>query len=67
MTAQYPNAVFLNLGCGPDNCFERVNNGRMLWFDIDLPDSIAVRKRVYEETERRKMLGADVLDTVWVG
>lgn len=67
LTGKYPDAVFLNLGCGLDNRFERVDNGRLLWFDIDLPDSIAVRKKVYQETERRRMLGADVLDTVWPG
>lgn len=67
LTDKYPDAVFLNLGCGLDNRFERVDNGRLLWFDIDLPDSIAIRKKAYQETERRRMIGADVTDTVWTG
>ncbi len=66
LTGKYPDAVFLNLGCGLDNRFERVDNGKLLWFDIDLPDSIVVRKKVYQETEHRRMLGADVMDPLWI-
>lgn len=63
---KYPGAVFVNLGCGLDNRFERVDNGSIVWFDVDLPDSIAVRKKVYEETQRRKMIGGDIFDKKWI-
>jgi O-methyltransferase involved in polyketide biosynthesis len=33
------------MGCGLDNRFERVDNGKIRWFDVDLPGSIAVRKK----------------------
>lgn len=63
---KYPDAVCVNMGCGLDNRFQRVDNGRITWFDVDLPDSIGIRKRVYEETERRRMIGASVIDTDWI-
>ena len=34
---KYPEAVCVNLGCGLDARFYRVDNGRILWYDIDLP------------------------------
>lgn len=42
---QYPDAVCINLGCGFDDKFSQVDNGKLQWFDVDLADQIAVRKR----------------------
>lgn len=66
LVKQYPQAAFVNLGCGLDNRFERVDNGQILWFDIDLPDTIEVRRKVYRDTDRRRMISGSVLDTDWV-
>ena len=41
---KYPDAVCINLGCGFDDKFSQVDNGRLQWFDVDLPDQIAVRR-----------------------
>ena len=60
-----PQSVVANLGCGFDNRFERVDNGKILWFDIDLPDSIAARKKAFPERERVAMLPCDVLKKDW--
>ena len=38
---KYPDAVCINLGCGFDDKFSQVDNGRLTWFDVDLPDQIA--------------------------
>lgn len=62
---KHPDAVCINLGCGLDDRFSRVDNGRILWYDIDLPDSIDVRRKAFEDTERRKMLSVNVLENVW--
>ncbi|MCM1464269.1 MAG: class I SAM-dependent methyltransferase [Bacteroidales bacterium] len=45
LLAQYPDAVCVNIGCGLDDRFSRVNNGTIRWFNVDLPDSIEVRKK----------------------
>lgn len=66
LIGEYPNAVCVNMGCGLDNRFERVDNGKIRWFDVDLPDSIAVRKKVYEETERRRMIAGNVTEKDWI-
>lgn len=61
-----PNAVVVNLGAGFDNRFERVDNGTIDWFDIDLPDSIAARQKVFAPRERVTMIAADVCADTWV-
>lgn len=33
----HPGAAIVNLGCGLDTTFERVDNAPLRWFDLDLP------------------------------
>lgn len=61
-----PDAACVNMGCGLDNRFERVDNGRITWLDVDLPDSIKVRKKVYEESDRRRMIAGSVTGKGWI-
>ena len=65
LITRYPDATVVNLGCGLDNRFARVDNGRIRWYDLDLPDSIEVRRKVFSDTERRTMLPVSVLDDSW--
>ncbi len=62
---KYPDAVCINLGCGFDDKFSQVDNGAIRWFDVDLPDQIAVRRKVYEDQERCIMMDGDALDGAW--
>ena len=61
----YPDAVCINLGCGFDDKFSQVDNGSVRWFDVDLPDQIAVRRKVYEDRERCVMLEGNALNGDW--
>ena len=62
---KYPDAVCINLGCGFDDKFSQVDNGRLQWFDVDLPDQIAVRRKVYEDRKRCVMLEGDAVRGNW--
>ena len=62
---KYPGAVCVNIGCGLDDRFTRVDNGKVRWFHVDLADSIEMRKHFFHETEREHMLGADILRAGW--
>ncbi|MBP3746330.1 MAG: class I SAM-dependent methyltransferase [Ruminococcus sp.] len=62
---KYPDALCINLGCGFDDKFSQVDNGRLQWLDVDLPDQIAVRRKVYEDRERCTMLDGSALDGEW--
>lgn len=62
---KYPDAVCINLGCGFDDKFSQVDNGSVRWFDVDLPDQIDVRRKVYEDRERCVMLEGNALNGDW--
>ena len=49
----------INLGCGFDDKFPQVDNGKIRWYDVDLADQIAVRRKVFEDRERCIMMDGD--------
>jgi O-methyltransferase involved in polyketide biosynthesis len=62
-----PDAVVVHIGCGLDTRFERVDNGRVEWFDLDLPQVISLRcELIEEESERYHLLASSVFDDGWL-
>jgi O-methyltransferase involved in polyketide biosynthesis len=65
--SRHPEAVVVHIGCGLDSRFERVDNGRVEWFDLDLPDVIDLRRRfIGDERERYHLLACSVLEDAWL-
>lgn len=64
--ARCPSATIVNLGCGLDTTFERVDNGRLCWYDLDLPDVIELRSHYIQQGPRRQFIAASILDDVWM-
>ncbi|MGE5379066.1 MAG: class I SAM-dependent methyltransferase [Bacteroidota bacterium] len=65
--ARNPEGVVVHIGCGLDTRFERVDNGRVEWFDLDMPDVIALRKDLLnEDSGRYHMLASSVFDEGWM-
>ncbi|HBF35921.1 MAG TPA: class I SAM-dependent methyltransferase [Firmicutes bacterium] len=62
---QYPEGTVVNIGCGLDTTFDRVDNGKVHWYDLDLPDVMDLRKRYIRETARREFIAASVMDAGW--
>ena len=62
---KHPDTVIVNVGAGFDNRFPRVDNGQILWFDLDLPDAITARKKAFEERDRVTMMAGNALDAAW--
>jgi O-methyltransferase involved in polyketide biosynthesis len=63
---RYPRATIVNLGCGLDTTFDRVDNGTLTWYDLDLPDVIQLRRRFIQETDRSKCIASSLLDLGWM-
>ena len=61
-----PDSVVVNLGCGLDTRFPRVDNGRVLWYELDFPDTIALRKNFFEETDSYRFIACSALDKSWI-
>jgi O-methyltransferase involved in polyketide biosynthesis len=65
--ASHPDPVVVHIGCGLDTRFERVDNGNVEWYDLDLPDVIDLRRKlIREEWERPHLLSGSVFDNEWM-
>lgn len=58
--------VIVNLGCGLDTRFFRVDDGHMMLFDLDLPPMIDLKRALVPEQPRYHFLAASVLETEWM-
>jgi len=63
---RHPDAIIVNLGAGLDTRFERVDNGRIDWFDVDTPAVIAVRARCLPPRDRQHAVAGCALDPAWI-
>lgn len=64
---RHADAVVVHIGCGLDTRFERVDNGLVEWYDLDLPDAIDLRRQLIGgEGERYHLLAGSVLDNTWL-
>ena len=62
----HPHATIVNIGCGLDTTFDRVDNGRILFYELDLPDVISLRTNFFPENERRKSISCSFLEDEWL-
>ena len=63
---RFPEGVVVNIGCGLDSRFLRIDNGRVVLYDLDLPEIIAIKKTFFNETERYHLIASSVLDFDWM-
>ena len=64
--SDYPAGTVVEIGCGLNTRFERLDNGQARWFDLDLPDSLALRRQFFQDEPRRTMIEASVLEPDWM-
>lgn len=62
---KHPNATVVNVGAGLDTTFYRVDNGKIKWYDMDLPDAITFRKNFLPESSRNTYISKSALDVSW--
>ncbi|MEM7273211.1 MAG: class I SAM-dependent methyltransferase [Actinomycetota bacterium] len=63
---RHPTGTVVELGCGLNTRFERLDNGQATWFDLDLPDVIELRRRFFVDEPRRTMIAGSALATDWM-
>ena len=64
--AKHPHGAVVNIGCGLDTSFERIDNGSLQWYNLDLPDVIALRGNLIPEPERSVSIAGSLLDGDWM-
>ncbi len=62
----HPEAAVVNLGCGLDDTFSKVDNGLCRGYNLDLPDVIAVRNELLPAGKRETNLACDLNDFAWM-
>ena len=63
--ATHPGCTVVNIACGLDTRFQRLDDGHVTWYDLDLPDVIELRRRLLEDGERHRTIAASALDPDW--
>lgn len=65
--AANPVSTVLHLGCGLDTRVFRIDPpASVLWYDVDYPDVIELRKRLYPERQNYTMISSSVTDLKWL-
>ena len=64
--AVHPDAVIVNIGCGLETLYQRNDNGTAIWYELDLPEVLALRRRYFPPAERDRYLACSMFDYDWI-
>lgn len=64
--SENPRGVIVNLGCGLDTRFHRIDNGKLTLYDLDLPEVIRLKEGLVEQTGRYHFIPSSVLSYSWM-
>jgi len=63
---RHPAGTVVALGEGLETQFWRVDNGRVRWLTVDLPQVVDLRHRLLPVSERQRLVAGSVLDRAWM-
>jgi len=61
-----PNCLVLHLGCGLDARFLRLGLHPQMWYDLDFPEVIGIKRQLYPETDNYQYIASSVTDLGWM-
>ena len=61
----HPDGTVVDLGCGLSTRSDRLDNGTAHWIDLDVADSIALRRNFFDDSDRYTMIAGSIFDTEW--
>lgn len=62
---RFPDTTVINIACGMDTRFYRIDNGMTHWYNLDLPVTMEVRKKYILENERVTLIAGSAMDAGW--
>ena len=62
----HPDGCVVSLGEGLETQARRVDNGRMQWLSVDLPDAIQIRERFVQPTGRFRHIAQCAVEPAWM-
>lgn len=63
---EHPGGTVVDIGCGLDTRFGRIDNGQMRWVGLDLPEVIAIRRGLLPDAPRSRLIGSSALEFDWM-
>jgi len=63
---KYPEGVIINIGCGLDSRFLRIDNKKVIFYDLDLSEVIEIKKQFFNENKRYHFIPSSVFDYKWM-
>jgi O-methyltransferase involved in polyketide biosynthesis len=64
--SRHPDGTVVALGEGLETQFWRVDNGRVEWLTVDLPQSIDLRRQLLPASPRQRTIACSALDRRWM-
>jgi methyltransferase (TIGR00027 family) len=64
---QSPNGIIVNIGCGFDTRFYRIDNGEVDFYDLDFPEVIEIKQKFLTGNSRYHFIPSSVLKYEWMG
>ena len=64
--ADNPKCTVINLACGFDTRFWRIENEKCNYIELDLPEVIKLKKEILKDHLGYEVIGGSVLDTAWI-
>lgn len=63
---KHPNCSVVNMACGLDARFHRVDNGKIEWYNIDFENVMNIRKSIFPPNDRVTDISGSVLENFWI-
>jgi O-methyltransferase involved in polyketide biosynthesis len=63
---EHPDSTAVYLGCGLDARERRIGGTASLWYDLDFPEVIGIKKQLFDETAQYKYIPSSVTDWDWI-
>jgi O-methyltransferase involved in polyketide biosynthesis len=64
--ADNPECTVVNLACGFDTRFWRIENEKCNYLELDLPEVVQLKKEILKDHLAYEIIGGSVLDTSWI-
>lgn len=61
-----PKCTVINLACGFDTRYWRIDNCQCKYIELDLPELISLKKEILNDHLDYELIGCSVLDTSWI-
>lgn len=63
---EHPHCTCINLGCGLDTRFHRVDNGAIQWYNVDFQSIADLRIQLLPTVQRETMIIGSALESDWI-